>query len=143
MYKILLGIPASISYLTQAIKEAVDDRGLIKNLIVHNEIGEDYWCDFSVEYDMEEKYYYLSFETCIGFEEDDGCRKWIVTCFEEFTNYMYENGYDTSRELNMYQVFTEGINARSHFKTIEDAYAFMKFVVNGFHGNGMVCKRKE
>lgn len=137
MYKILLGIPAEPAYLTKAVQDAVDDTGLIKNIVVHNEIGEDYWCDFSVEYNIVKKYYYLSFETCIRFDEEDGCRKWIVTCLEEFTNYMYENGYDTSKELNMYEVFTEGINVNSHFKTIEDVYAFMKFVVNGFHGNGM------
>ena len=37
----------------------------------------------------------------------------------------------------MYDVFTEGVNVRSNFKSIEDAYAFLKFAVHGFHGDGI------
>lgn len=134
-YKILLGIPTSFSYLTKAVQDTLDNEGLIKDFVVEDEA--DYWCDFSIEYNIDEEYYNLSFETCIGFETKEECRNWIIICLDKFTEYMEEKGYDTSKELDLYQVFTKGINVNSHFKTIEDAYAFMKFVVNGFHGDGM------
>lgn len=39
----------------------------------------------------------------------------------------------------MYEVFTIGININTDFKTIEEAYAYMKFVVNGFNGKALHC----
>ena len=45
---------------------------------------------------------------------------------------MEQNNYDTSKELDVYEVFTEGININTHFQSIEDAYAAFKMLVNGF-----------
>ena len=133
MSKILLGIPA-IFVRPEMIKN-INAKGLVIDFEVEDVL--DYWFDFSVEYNKKDNYYFLSFETMLGFENAQKCRDWIKHCLDRFTEYMNEKGYSTDKELTLYDVFTTGINVNSHFETIEDAYAFMKFAVNGFHGKGL------
>lgn len=129
MYKMLVGIPAIFipSYANE------------KGLIIDQEIDEsiDPWCDFEFDYDMDEKKYFFVFETFLGFDSNLGCRNWIVKCLSEVTDYMVAHNYDISKELSMHDVFSDGINVNTKFDTIEDAYAFLKFAVLGFHGDGL------
>lgn len=133
MIKVLLGIPAM--FMNPEMSKNVDADGIVKDFEVTEDA--DYWFDFSVEYNIKQNYYYLSFETMLGFENAKKCREWIKYCLDKFTEYMNEKGYSTDKELSLYDVFTTGVNVNSHFETIEDAYAFMKFAVNGFHGEGL------
>lgn len=132
MRKICIGVPAMM-----IPEELVNEKGIIIDKEFENDEDLDIWCDFSLEYDSKDETYQLSFETMLGFSEENGCVNWIKCCFDIFTEYMIEHKLDTSVVLNMYDVFTEGINVRTHFKSIEDAYAFMKFCVEGFAGNGL------
>lgn len=130
MYKILLGIPAMF-----LPKELVNEKGLIVDYELKNEDDDGIWCDFEVYQD--EEGYHLDFETMLGFEGKDGCRNWIIECLSIMTDYMDSHNLDKTRELNMYEVFTQGINIKTTFDCIEDVYAFMKLMVFGFHGNGL------
>lgn len=120
-YKILLGIPAMGNSVIRDMKIS-DDQS-------------DPWLDFEVGYIN--GYYYLEFESYIGFDTEDGCRNWIISCLAEFTRYMDDHHYDMSKEISLYDAFTEGVNVNTHFETLEDAYAFMKMMVFGFHGQGL------
>lgn len=127
MYKILIGIPAMFNNMTSP-------DGYLRDYIVEND--EDMWCDFELDYYPEGNYYKFEFETMLGFDSEDGARKWIEKCLEVLTVYMEEKGYDTSKELNLWGVFTEGVDVTTKFKTIEEAYAWLKMMVYGFHGKG-------
>lgn len=129
MYKILLGIPAMFPP-----KDLVNHNGLIIDKEVDDDV--DIWCYFDLCYYGNGRYQF-SFETMLNFDRDNGCRDWICECFELLTGYMNEHGYDTSKELSMYEVFTEAYNANTMFPDIETAYAWLKFVVNGFNGKGL------
>jgi hypothetical protein len=122
-------------FVTPEMRKNINTKGLVIDFEVKDVL--DDWFDFSVEYNKKDNYYSLSFETILGFENAQKCRDWIIYCLDRFTEYMNEKGYSTDKELDLYEVFTEGINVNSHFETIEDAYAFMKFAVNGFHGEGL------
>lgn len=130
MYKILIGIPAMFPP-----KDLVNEKGLIVNKEVDEEWG--IWCDFEVT--QSENYYELGFETMLGFKTEDGCRSWIQYCLDVFTEYMEEHGYDTSKELGMYEAFTTGYNVNTKFKSIEETYAWLKMIVYGFHGQALSC----
>lgn len=132
IYKILFGIPAQ--FVPKFVPKT--EKGYIEDYDVDDPYA-DIWCDFCLGYDYKDDFYYLEFETFLGFEKDGGCREWVEHCLLELEDYMKRHGYDTSKELNMYDVFTEGVNVRSNFKSIEDAYAFLKFAVHGFHGDGI------
>lgn len=136
-YKILFGIPAMFAPKCVPLTE----KGYVEDYEVEDyEINNpefDIWFDFSLEYDYKEDYYYLTFETFLCFNEKDDCRAWIEHFLDELTDYMERHGYDTSKELNMFEVFTEGANVLDHFKTVEDAYAALKLAVHGFHGIGL------
>ncbi len=123
MYKILVGIPAAS-----------------RELIIDKEFEDDVdpWCDFEVVY--YEGRYHMEFETLLGFETPDGCRNWILECYNVFTDYMNSHGLDRTRELDMWSVFTNGVDVNTQFKELEDLYAFMKLLVLGFHGDGIRIK---
>ena len=130
MYKILIGIP---------VMEAPESTTLnTKGYFEDYELKEGFtppWDDFDLIY--ENGLYYFEFETLLSWDSDDGARNWIVHCLDMMTDYMQRHGYDTTKELDLYEVFTAGANVKSTFTSIEEAYAFLKFTVNGFHGKGM------
>ena len=134
MYKILIGYPAMFPP-----NELLNEKGLIIDKELEFDDYANIWFDFEVSYDSENESYHIGFETMLGFKEEDGCKNWIKTCLDIFTDYMVEHNYDTTRELDMDEVFTIGININTDFKTIEEAYAYMKFVVNGFNGKALHC----
>lgn len=127
MYKILVGIPAI--YIP---REYLNDKGIIVDKEVDEE--SDLWTDFELAYHNNS--YIFLFETMLGFEKDEDCKKWIRRCLDITTDYMNTHGYDTTKELDIYEVFTEGYNVNTEFKDIETAYAWLKFAANGFNGSG-------
>ena len=134
MYKLLYGIPAM--FLPNGFEQKyLNNLGHIEDYMAKEDI--DIWCDFELLY--YEDYYTFGFETMLGFENSKKCREWIEYCLSCLTTYMKKNGYDTSKELDLYSVFTEGVNICSKFKTIEEAYACLKMMVYGFRGNGLQC----
>lgn len=140
MHKIVFGIP--ILWKDKHFKEnksAEKDElsPFIDDLTINPEQDEIPWCDFALEYDFEKNYYYFSVETAVGFDTETGSIDTIRFYFDCFTKFMEKNHLDTSKELDMYEVFTEGININTHFNSEEDAYAFMKFAVRGFRGKGL------
>lgn len=135
-YKILIGIPADMP-MPEKVKHAINEDGVIYDYECGDE-DFDIWCDFELIQD--ERGYYFEFETMLGFDGEDGCRNWIMHCLSTLTHYMNDHGYNTNKELGMYTVFTEGVNVKTNFETIEDAYAWMKLIVDGFHGNGLSIK---
>jgi len=89
--------------------------------------------DLEVTYMKKESKYMLGVETMLFFDDGrQGERNYLQFLLDRFTEFMIENNYDTSRELELYQVFTEGININSEFESLEDAYAAFKFFVRGY-----------
>lgn len=124
MYKIVYGIPAMFF-----------STGHVKDLEVEDD--DTTWYDFELDYFPDKDCYLFGFETMVRFVDKDGCKIWITECFNYLTEYMKEKGYDTTKELNMYDVFTKGVSVNTHFDTIEEAYAWLKMMVYGFNGKGL------
>lgn len=111
----------------------------ISNEIVENGNYDD-WYDFELNFDKRFNKYSMDFETMLGFDSPDGAKKYVNNIFDIFTNWMIQKGYDISTELNLYEVFTNGININDRFDSVSDAYAAFKFAVRGFNGMGMMIK---
>ena len=94
--------------------------------------------DFEVVRYKDSGKYQMFIETMLGFRSDEDLHKYIKNILDTFTNWMIENGYDVSKRLNMYQVFTEGLNVNSRFDSLEDLYATLHLLVNGFSGSGLI-----
>lgn len=88
--------------------------------------------DIDLIYLKDEKKYVLGIETAYLFDNKSGEYKYVEHLLNKFTEFMEQNNYDTSKELDVYEVFTEGININTHFDSIEDAYTAFKMLVNGF-----------
>ena len=88
--------------------------------------------DLDLIYLKKEGRYILSIETIYRFDSSTGKYGYMESLLDEFTKFMDNNNYRTDYQLNLYQVFTEGININTHFKSIEEAYAAFKMFVNGF-----------
>lgn len=128
MAKIIYGIPATF---TPNIK--LNN----KNHIEDYEIDDyyDIWCDFEV---IENNgVYTVEFETMLGFQNSSKCRDWIIYCLSCMTDYMDRHRLNKMHELSLHQVFTQGVNVNTKFNSLEELYAYLKFVVFGFHGNGL------
>lgn len=115
--------------------------------IIDKDVAEDEWAymmnDFEVVYDYKTHKYTVDFETMLCFGTDDGARNWIGHCVYKMTDYMVTHNLSVLRELNLYEVFTQGINVNTEFDSLEDVYAFLKFVVFGFHGQGLMVSEEE
>lgn len=129
---VVFGIPAN---WPQDLSGFSDDDGIIRDRTMKE--NEDIWCDFELDYFEDEAYYQFFFETFIGFKSEDDCRKWLIYCFDKLTEYMISQGYNTSKKINLYQAFTDGVNVNTKFEDIGTAYAWMKMMIYGFHGNGL------
>ncbi len=89
--------------------------------------------DIDIVYDKESKMYSLSIETIYQFTNNqEGEKFYIQHLFNKLTEWMDSKGYDTNRELDIYDVFTRGININTEFESIEELYATLKFLVKGF-----------
>ena len=91
--------------------------------------------DIDIIYNTESKMYIFDIETVYEFTNgQEGERKYIKRLFDELTKWMKSEGYDTTQELNLYDVFTRGLNINSEFESLEQLYATFKFLVKGFCG---------
>lgn len=88
--------------------------------------------DFDITYLKDENKYVIGVETALFFDDENGEYNYTRFLLDKFTDFMEQNGYDTTREFELYEVFTDGININTHFNSIEDCYAAFKMLVNGF-----------
>ena len=88
--------------------------------------------DFDVTYLKDKNKYILGVETMLFFDNDHGKYEYVKWTLDKFTEFMEQNGYDTTKEFELYEVFTNGININSEFDSIEECYAAFKMFVNGF-----------
>jgi hypothetical protein len=88
--------------------------------------------NFDITYHKETDDYTLGVETIYMFKEENGDKDYIKDILNRFTQWMIDNGYDTNKKLNLYQVFTDGTNINSHFKSIEGCYTYFKLLANGY-----------
>lgn len=87
--------------------------------------------DIDLIYDKITNKYSLSVETIYMFKEN-GQYGYMQSLLDEFTKWMEENNYNTTRKFGLYEVFTKGINIKTQFNSIEESYAAFKMMVNGF-----------
>lgn len=77
-------------------------------------------------------------ETLIGFTNANGCVDYMNSILKEVEKWMKSHSFDTRKELDVYEVFTTGLNANSQMDTVEDSYALLKLLVRGFRGKGVL-----
>lgn len=87
--------------------------------------------DFDLIYHKDTNKYSIGIETIYLFNEE-GQYGYIQDMLNEFTKWMNENNYDTTRSFALFKVFTDGISINSKFDSIEEAYAAFKMMVNGY-----------
>lgn len=91
--------------------------------------------NIDIIYNKESKMYSISIETWYEFENDHNREaSYIQNLFDKLTEWMNINGYNTNRELDIYDVFTRGININSEFESLEELYTTFKWLVKGFCG---------
>lgn len=96
--------------------------------------GANLWTmnDFDLTYLKDEDKYVMGVETIYLFKDAIAERNYIIDIFTQFTKWMEENGYDTTKEPSIIDIFTYGININSKFDSIEDAYMAFKYFAIGF-----------
>lgn len=88
--------------------------------------------DFDITYDKEKNKYMLGVETIYIFKDDKAEKDYMKGILKLFTEWMKENEYNTEYTLDLYEVFTKGININTEFDSIEQAYAAFKLLVEGY-----------
>lgn len=88
--------------------------------------------DLDITYLKDENKYILDIETIYMFDDEHGKYSYMRYLLDKFTEFMEQNGYATTKEFALYEVFTDGININTRFDSIEDCYAAFKLLVNGF-----------
>jgi hypothetical protein len=88
--------------------------------------------DICIRFNKKLKKYILNIGTNIKYDNKSGEKKYIKFLFDKLTEWMFLQGYNTDKELHMYDVFTKGYNAHTEFDSIEDLYSTFKILVNGF-----------
>lgn len=88
--------------------------------------------DLDLIYHKDKNKYSLSVETIYMFDRKSAKYGYMQNLLDEFTKWMNENNYDTTKEFSLHKVFTDGININTKFDSIEEAYAAFKMMVNGF-----------
>lgn len=89
--------------------------------------------DIDITYNKRTETYSLGIETIYEFKTgSDGECGYILSLFDEMTKWMQEQGYKTDIKPWIYDVFTEGKNVSTKFKSIEELYTTFKCLVKGF-----------
>lgn len=88
--------------------------------------------DLDLIYHKDENKYSLSVETIYMFDHKSAQYGYMQSLLDEFTKWMVENNYDTTREFALFEVFTNGISINTKFNSIEEAYAAFKMMVNEY-----------
>lgn len=89
--------------------------------------------DVDITFNKNDNTYSISIETIYQFRNGKtGERIYIKNLFNKLTEWMISKGYDTTREVELHEVFSAGNNINTEFETIEELYATFKCLVNGF-----------
>jgi hypothetical protein len=88
--------------------------------------------DFEILQDKETGAYMLSVETVYAFTKDSGDKEYVQNILKQFKEWMEANEYPTDHNIGLWDVFTNGVNIRTKFKTIPEAYAVFKLLVSGY-----------
>ena len=91
---------------------------------------------FELTYHPNTDTYTMSMETIYQMDSAAASR-YLTDIGEKFTEWMISNGYNTNRRLNLWEVFTYGLNFSSDFTSIEDAYAAFEMLVCGSCAQGI------
>lgn len=92
--------------------------------------------DIDITYDKKQKTYSIGIETGYDFKVgSDGERGYILSLFDEMTKWMQEQGYKTDIRPYIYNIFGNGYNINTEFKSIEELYNTFKCLVKGFCTN--------
>lgn len=86
--------------------------------------------DFELTYHFDTGTYTMSMETIYQMDADTAYR-YLTDINEKFTEWMNSNNYYTDRRLNLWEVFTNGLNFNSDFTSVEDAYAAFEMLMYG------------
>lgn len=86
--------------------------------------------DFELTYHPDTGTYTMSMETIYQMDEDNAY-KYLNGISKKFTEWMNSNNYYAGKRLNLWEVFTNGLNFNSHFTSVEDAYAAFEMLVCG------------
>lgn len=82
--------------------------------------------------------YKIIVDTLVGFNQSPEYSNYMASILKEVKSWMEKHNFDTQKELDIYQVFTLGINVNTPTKTIEECYALFKLLVRGFKGEGIL-----
>jgi len=115
------------------------DTNIVEDTDFDDEEFDSMWFDYCLYYDNAKKCYNFEFETFFGWDSPDGAVDWVKYLLDITEDYCERNNIDTTRLLNLYEVFTLGYNANIDFCSAEDAVAWLKFAVDGFQGLGLYC----
>lgn len=88
--------------------------------------------DFEILQDKDTNEYMLSVETVYAFTKDGGDKEYVQNILKQFRDWMKASEYPTDHKLDLWDIFTNGANIRTKFKTIPEAYAAFKFLVTGY-----------
>ena len=108
------------------VKSADDlSKGNEANLLTMN--------DFDILYNKKNKTYSMSIETIYELRGGKaGEKTYIKNLFNKLTEWMESKKYDTTQEVTLYEIFTQGKNINTEFQTLEELYAVYKCLVFGF-----------
>ena len=120
----------------EAIKQMEDEFDFIWGMkscddVINSEANLHTMNDIDIIYNKNEKKYYISIETIYAFDTTEKLNIYIIYLFNNLTNWMQENGYDTNIKLELWEIFDETI-INNGFYTIEGLYANFKRWVNNF-----------
>lgn len=115
--------------------ESACGRGFLDGL--EQELDPEDVYDFEVDFDNENERYYVSVETFLAFQTKEDVKEYLTTYLNEFEKWMIKHNYDTSYEPNLYEIFTEGININTDFKTIEACFGTFRYLVRNFEGESI------
>lgn len=87
--------------------------------------------DFYLTYSPVSNDYSMSLETIYGFDNQESVKSYLQSNLDQFTIWMEQNGYDTNKEVSLWQIFEHGDGMKSHYNTIAEAYAVFKLLTNG------------
>lgn len=87
--------------------------------------------DFSLTYYPASNDYSMSLETIYGFNNQESVKCYLQGNLDQFTAWMEQNGHDTNKEISLWQIFEHGDGMKNHYRSVEEAYAVFKLLVNG------------
>lgn len=108
--------------LVWGIKSGDDLSGSQCNLFTMN--------DFDITYFKKEEKYVLGVELVYLFKDYNAEKEYFNWILDKFTEWMEQNGYDTTRQIKVWQFGS--IDLTTEYDSIEDVYAGFKYMVKGF-----------